>query len=612
MRIRHKILLGYLAFIASAVVLVAFFLATLGDISSQYSDLMRRDQRILLLMNNLRSSAQREIVTVRSFELRPDVGLQYEYRDMRSKQQQDLDEIGPMLTFPEDKAGIQTVKAALNKYSTLADQVMIFASAPPPAGSPLDPATPPSVAALSSTANDSKRRIESETARLNLMNVLDNFIYQKNKQVEQAQVSLGTEVEDVSARLLILSLLGGLGALIGAMLLTEGFTGPLRRLMRNIQGISSGDLHTAVAVRSRDEIGELAGVLETMRQRLAHTAAENSDLLNKAREEAEKLARTRQDLEAANVELQEALAIESEARRRIEEIDRLKSEFASMISHELKTPVSYVYNYAGALKEHNNNLNEGQRTEFLTAIQGEAQHLLTLIDDIMAISLLESVGLSHRFVETDLRKLLDSVVKDQQLTTRRHTLMVKGPDNLPVCADPTRLKQVLNNLISNAIKYSPQGGQVEVRLRANSVDETAMVYVRDYGIGIDPKDAPKLFDRFMRIQRKETMAIPGSGLGLYIAHHIIQAHGGTLKLEPAPGKGTIAEITVPLIQPTAKDADGGEEGKVIPRNNKSRNGTEQVATNNTGRKARGKELLPMAQPVARETLSEEMERELVR
>ncbi len=172
---------------------------------------------------------------------------------------------------------------------------------------------------------------------------------------------------------------------------------------------------------------------------------------------------------------------------------------------------------------------------------------MTLIDDILAISLLDAGGLSHRFVETDLRKLTDAVVKDHQLTTRRHTISVKGPEALPVRADPTRLKQVLNNLLSNAIKYSPQGGPIEVRLRANPTDDTAMIYVRDHGIGIDPEDVPRLFDRFSRIQRKETSAIPGSGLGLYIAHQIVESHGGRLKLQPAPGKGTIAEVTVPLI-----------------------------------------------------------------
>jgi K+-sensing histidine kinase KdpD len=258
--------------------------------------------------------------------------------------------------------------------------------------------------------------------------------------------------------------------------------------------------------------------------------------------------------------------------------------------------VSYVYNYAGAHKEHNNSLNDGQRTEFLTAIQGEAQHLLTLVDDIMAISLLESVGLTHRFVETDLRKLTDSVVKDQQLTTRRHTVTVKGPDNLPVRADPTRLKQVLNNLISNAIKYSPQGGPIEVRLRANTADDTAIVYVRDHGIGIDPQDVPKLFDRFMRIQRKETMAIPGSGLGLYIAHHIVQAHGGTLTLEPAPGKGTIAQVTVPLINVAPEEEPEAEEVEVAavatPEVEPRKNGKAHRVENNGAQRHNADESYP--------------------
>jgi signal transduction histidine kinase len=292
-------------------------------------------------------------------------------------------------------------------------------------------------------------------------------------------------------------------------------------------------------------------------------ADQNEALLKSAREEAEKLAATRRDLEQANAGLEETLAIESEARRRIEEINRLKSEFAGMVSHELKTPASYVYNYAAALKEHNQSLNEGQRHEFLNAIQSEAYHLLTLIDDILAVSLLETGGLVHRFAETDLRKLTDSVVRDQQLTTRRHTLTVKGPTTLPVHADPNRLKQVLNNLLSNALKYSPQGGPIEVRLRANLADGTALIYVRDYGIGIRADDVPKLFDRFTRIQRRETMAIPGSGLGLYISHHIIEAHKGTLSLAPAPGKGTIAQVTVPLMPgATVEGVDATHDGTV--------------------------------------------------
>ncbi|MEA2576079.1 MAG: two-component system, OmpR family, phosphate regulon sensor histidine kinase PhoR [Chloroflexia bacterium] len=572
MRIRHKILLGYLAFIGSAVVLIGFFLSNLGDINAHYADLMKNDQRILLLLNSLRSGVQRQIVAVRTFQVIPDLSLQYEFMDARKEQADALQQIEPLLVKPQDQETMTNLKVAIERYDGIAKQVMTFPSPPLSTTTTISGtggveitgtfSTTNATSALANQALSLKQQMESETARYNLVNAMQGFIVRKTSEVEETSAALDMRVQDVSTQVLLLSLLGGLGALIGAMLLTESFTSPLRRLMRNIQGISSGDLHTAVAVRSRDEIGELAGVLETMRQRLAHTAGENMDLLNSAREEAEKLARTRHDLEHANAELHEALAVESEARKRIEEIDRLKAEFTSMISHELKTPVSYVYNYAGALKEHNNSLNDGQRTEFLTAIQGEAQHLLTLVDDIMAISLLESVGLTHRFVETDLRKLTDSVVKDQQLTTRRHTITVKGPEKLPVRADPTRLKQVMNNLLSNAIKYSPQGGPIEVRLRANTADDTATVYVRDHGIGIDPQDVPKLFDRFMRIQRKETMAIPGSGLGLYIAHHIVQAHGGILTIEPAPGSGTIAQVTVPLINTAQEDAPEPEEVEV--------------------------------------------------
>ena len=529
MRIRYKILLGYAALITVLVTLIAFFLLTLSDVNHRYSQLINRDQRVLLQANNIRASAQRQIVAASTYQQIGDDSLLREYNEAVRQQQQSLGEIVPLLTNETDLQTIEDIKEASLIYSKLAREAMDLSRVPD-----VD------------TTLLTLKRVQSETARLALLNLLEVFIANKNSQVQEAQAKLVGTVEETSAQLLIWSLVGVIGAAIAGTLLTEGFTAPLRRLMRNIQGISAGDLETAVAVHSTDEIGELATVLETMRQRLAGALAEKEALLEAAQQEAEKLAKTQQELEVANIDLQEALEIESDARRRIEEIDRLKSEFASMVSHELKTPVSYVYNYAGALKEHNNSLNEGQRVEFLTAIQGEAQHLITLIDDIMAISLLETVGLSHRFVETDLRKLIDSVVKDQQLTTRRHTIAIKGPESLAVRADPTRLKQVMNNLISNAIKYSPQGGPIDVRLWANTADKTALIYVRDHGMGIDPADVPQLFDRFSRVQRKETMAIPGSGLGLYIAHHIVEAHGGTLALQPAPGNGTIAEVTVPL------------------------------------------------------------------
>ena len=528
MRIRHKIFTGYMALVAVSVVLVAVFLVTLANLNRSYSTLVEHDEKILLLGNNLCSSAQRQMLAARTFDQLADSNLVTEFDNALREQQRILTQLTPLLTQEADIKAVNDIQAANTRFTDVTRRGM----------------------ALARDGRQSELvdliRNESEPARLAQQDACTNFMDRKGEEVTVKEARLEMETNEVSTRLLLGAVIGVLAALLAATLLTEGLSSPLRRLVRNIQGIASGDLQTSITSESNDEVGELAGVLEAMRQKLAEAAAENERLLQNARQEAEKLERTQHELESANADLAAALATESDARRRIEEINRLKDEFAGMVSHELKTPVSYVYNYAAALKEHNDSLNEGQRREFLTAIQSEALHLLTLIDDILAISLLESGELNHRFVDTDLRQITDSVVKDQQITTRRHTLTVKGPLSLPVRADPTRLRQVLNNLLSNAIKYSPQGGPVEVRLRANPMDGTALIYVRDNGIGIRPDDVPKLFDRFSRIERRETMAIPGSGLGLYIAHHIVKAHGGALALEPAPGRGTIAQVTVPL------------------------------------------------------------------
>ncbi len=543
MRIRHKIFIGYMALIAVSVVLVVIFLITLSNINKSYDDLLNRDLQVFLQAGDLRTSVQKEAATMRMIQQMGDgPDLLVDFEVSLKQQEQVVQSIRPLLHEQSDFQALDHLNSDRAAYAQLARQLIDMYR------------TKQSASAISTFLSE-----KYEPARLQVIELCDNFVDAQSSEVAVSKAMLSSNLSEISSRLLLGTIIGILSALLAATLLTEGLTSPLRRLMRNIQSISSGDLKTAVTVRSHDEVGELAAVLETMRQRLEAAAAQNEALLQSAREEAEKLAETRGELEGANAELAAALATESEARQRFEQINKLKDEFAGMVTHELKTPVSYVYNYASALREHNASLNDGQRHEFLTAIQSEALHLLTLIDDIMAISLFESGVLRHRFVETDLRKLTDSVVKDQQITTRRHSMTIKGPKALPVKADPTRLRQVLNNLLSNAIKYSPQGGNIEVRLRANPGDGTATVYVRDYGIGIRPEDVPKLFDRFSRIQRRETMAIPGSGLGLYIAHHIIKAHGGTLLLEPAPGKGTIAQISVPLMPGATINIDYSEE-----------------------------------------------------
>lgn len=570
MRIPHKIFLGYLIIVGVCVVLVFAFLLTLFDLKHQYSNLVTRDQQVLLHTSKLKSSVEKQIDAMRAYEQLGSTSLLADYNSALQEQQQACDAIMPLVAGrPNDRAAFQAIQTARADYNHVAEQSMHL-----------------------SQARQWQEFEQFQATRVapmqaNLLNKLDSFIQDENDAVDRQQTNLENEVQDASTRLLFGAMVGILAALLAATLLTEGITSPLRRLMRNVQRISSGDLQTAISVRTGDEIGQLAAFLETMRQSLAAALAEHELLLASAREEADKLAQTRMELEKANTELEEALVVEYEARRHIEGINRLKSEFTSMVSHELKTPVSYVYNYAAALKEHNESLNEGQRREFLTAIQGEAQHLLTLIDDIMAVSLLEAGGLKYRFVQTDLRSILDSVVKDQQLTTRRHTLTIKGPDSLMIEADPNRIKQVLNNLLSNAIKYSPQGGHVELRLRTNPGDGTALIYVRDNGLGIRPADVPKLFDRFTRIQRKETMAIPGSGLGLYIAHQIVDAHGGSLSLEPAPGKGTIAQVTLPILHNLRRSsgtsvADQITDSLIIPPREPAALGTDGASTGSMG------------------------------
>ncbi len=293
MRIRHKILAGYLALIAVAVVFVFFFLITIHDINQRYSDLIKHDQNILIQANNFRSGTLRQIAAARTYESNPDYSLLVEYNDALHTQEQAIISITPDLVLDFDRQTLQQIENASKSYTELADQTIQL------------------INKGDHSAQLNENSLQSETARLTLLSTIDGFIARKNQQVSELQAAVAAHVDEVSTQLLLWSLVGVITALIGVTLLTEGFTSPLRRLMRNIQGITQGDLQTAVAVRSKDEIGELAAVLEAMRKRLSAAAAQNETLLKSARAEAEKLASTQQELEGANRDLKKALETES-------------------------------------------------------------------------------------------------------------------------------------------------------------------------------------------------------------------------------------------------------------------------------------------------------------
>jgi PAS domain S-box-containing protein len=228
---------------------------------------------------------------------------------------------------------------------------------------------------------------------------------------------------------------------------------------------------------------------------------------------------------------------------RFREADELKNTFISIISHELKTPVALIKGYAGTLRREDAHWDRAVVEDALTVIEEEADRLASLIDDLLDASRLQSGGLIPNFGEVNLPKLAGRVAERLGRQFPDRAIRTDFPAGFPeIFADEERIGQVISNLISNAVKYSPAGTPVEIRGR--STPEQVTVTVADQGSGIGEKDAPHVFERFYRAPAAAKRT-KGAGLGLYLAKAVVEAHGGRIWFESSPGEGTRISFSLP-------------------------------------------------------------------
>lgn len=230
---------------------------------------------------------------------------------------------------------------------------------------------------------------------------------------------------------------------------------------------------------------------------------------------------------------------------RFREADALKATFISVVSHELKTPVAIIRGYAETLQRPEARRNPKLVDELLEEIVEEADRLSTLVDDLLDASRLEAGGLSFTEVESvDLVAIAREVVERYAAQAPEHDLILDFPENFPtVDGDPARLEQVLDNLVSNAIKYSPQGGEVRVKGSFSPAEVT--IAVQDEGVGIPIDEQRRIFERFYRVEGPETRGVSGTGLGLYLIRAIVEAHGGNIRVNSRLGEGATFYVTLP-------------------------------------------------------------------
>ena len=262
------------------------------------------------------------------------------------------------------------------------------------------------------------------------------------------------------------------------------------------------------------------------------------------------------DKKAVEAERAALLARERLARAEAEKANQAKDEFLATLSHELRTPLNSLRLWAGVLRQqaHDPDI----LAKAVDTIDRNAALQAQLIDDLLDISRIASGKLRLELRPIDLRSAIESAIETVRVAAEEKGLALAralDPDVGPVAGDATRLQQVLWNLLTNALKFTPTGGRIEILLRRRAGQ--AELRVRDTGQGIAPALLPRIFDRFRQGDSSTTRPQGGLGLGLAIARQLVELHGGTIKAESAgEGQGTTMTVRIPLTQSAGRRAGG--------------------------------------------------------
>ncbi|MCB0131407.1 MAG: GAF domain-containing protein [Caldilineaceae bacterium] len=240
---------------------------------------------------------------------------------------------------------------------------------------------------------------------------------------------------------------------------------------------------------------------------------------------------------------------------RFREEEEVKSTFASIISHELKTPVALIKGYAQTLAREDAEWDAETARQGLEIIEEEADRLESLINNLLDVSRIQASGLRLDFADVDLESLAQRVAANFRTQTSDHQIELDFPNPLPfVWGDSARLRQVLDNLVSNAIKYSPQGGAIRIGGwsepdPAKIGRNRAVIYVADQGVGIPADELAHIFERFYRVDSTLRRSTDGVGLGLFLCKSIVDAHNGEIWVRSEHEKGTTFFVALPTEPP---------------------------------------------------------------
>jgi len=242
------------------------------------------------------------------------------------------------------------------------------------------------------------------------------------------------------------------------------------------------------------------------------------------------------------------------------ELNRMRTDLISFVSHELNNPLSAMEGFMSMLAEEAAQLS-GRSHSYLGQIERLTRRMQHLVADFLNISRIEAdrpLSMQWEVIDSEqFQSLVEGIIELEKHDAPNHELLVDIPAGLPpLRADSRKLEEILTNLVNNAIKFSPEGGTVAVRARPDG--EFARLAVSDEGIGISPEQEQHLFERFRRVHDDERSRVSGTGVGLFLCKHLVEAHGGSIVVESEPGTGSTFSFTIPIAgadqQEQAEDA----------------------------------------------------------
>ena len=322
---------------------------------------------------------------------------------------------------------------------------------------------------------------------------------------KETVTSLNHELFDIIIEAIVIGLVI---AVLLSLLLAKTMVTPIQSLTRAAEKVAAGDFSETVENESGDEIGVLTRTFNDM---------------------AGQLESNIEDLKNA---------------------EQMRREFVANVSHELRTPVTSIRSYAETLCDAGESMDPATEQHFLEVIMGESDRMTKIVQDLLTLSKFDAGSIAFDFRQFSFEKSIRDVYNAQILEAQkhRHDFGLEFRSELPeIRGDHARLEQVLINMLSNAIKYTPDGGRI--RVTAGVSGDSVWCTVRDNGIGIPQKDVARIFERFYRVDKARSRESGGTGLGLSIAYEIVERHDGKIEVQSQKGKGTAITVTLPIGGP---------------------------------------------------------------